>query len=108
MPMKRALIVLAVLLAGCQKSSPVSPLVPEAWHLLPERADHVPQPSTPEQEEALGNHVELVLGTYAHELGEVQEAPIGSSSLLAATSAVPWHLEYFITDLTLSASGVLG
>ena len=96
-------------LAGCN-SNPILGLVPEEWYLLPEKSNHTPNASSKEQEAALGKHVDLLFQTQGQALATLPELTPDQAPLPAGHPAdwVPWHLEYLMTDLSVSASGVLG
>jgi hypothetical protein len=96
--MKKIILGLCAIASLASCSPAPKPVVPEDW-----RSGATSDPLDPVVSARVENQVSrlLELNTQAAEAG-------GASLFASKQGAVPWHLEYFMTDLSVSASGVLG
>jgi hypothetical protein len=111
------LLFLAVSLAltACsQKEQPTA--LPASWHQLPE--DQSSQAATEESESDITAKDEVRIAPVADDIADAtagaledtQKPPSFLSTSLGPVKSdrVPWHMEYLMTDLSVSVSGVLG
>jgi hypothetical protein len=104
--------VLLLLLSGCGAENLASapPAVPSDWHVLPENlpAGEIPVAESESETEArLAPSLDAFFESTGEALDGTTEAP-GTRALGVPKDLAPWHAEYFMTDLGLTASGRIG
>ncbi len=120
---KFALLVVSSSIAfGCAKAEQPASQIPAAWHVLPENSSAVTVntqnlASNSEENSEPNPKLDAAVSTYVDATSNAlvdakdpsqQFARNYAASLAQLPDQVPWHMEYFISELGVSASGILG
>lgn len=103
--MKYIVLALAILASACSQTQ-TPPTLSSNVHGLPEDGAPAGSDDLTQDEAQLGPVTDDYVDATSAALDQ-SEVPVSSHSLTAG-DRVPWHMEYLLTDLSVSASGLLG